>query len=130
MLSNDREALRPSSMSCSGLSSGRPRRSRRSESTWADKSRGSSHEPRRLSAPTDIRSGTHRRDVLAGHHGCCRVHRGIRRRPGSPETDLMPCQTPEGHESSYAVVGALTPKVDFVNLFLLVLRFTGNRRDY
>ena len=43
---------------------------------------------------------------------------------------VMAFQTPAGQESSYAVVGALTLYLDFVNLFLFLLRFTGNRRDY
>jgi uncharacterized protein len=42
---------------------------------------------------------------------------------------VMAFQTPAGQESSYAVVGALTLYLDFVNLFLFLLRFTGNRRD-
>jgi uncharacterized protein len=43
---------------------------------------------------------------------------------------VMAFQTPAGQVSSYAVVGALTLYLDFVNLFLFLLRFTGNRRDY
>ena len=35
---------------------------------------------------------------------------------------------PEGPLSTYAVVGALTLYLDFVNLFLFLLRFTGSRR--
>lgn len=35
---------------------------------------------------------------------------------------------PEGQVSAYAVVGALTLYLDFVNLFLFLLRFTGSRR--
>jgi len=42
----------------------------------------------------------------------------------------MAYQTPAGQEGSYAVVGALTLYLDFVDLFLFLLRFTGNRRDY
>ena len=36
---------------------------------------------------------------------------------------------PEGQSGSYAIVGALTLYLDFVNLFLMLLRFTGRRRD-
>jgi FtsH-binding integral membrane protein len=43
---------------------------------------------------------------------------------------VMAFATPAGQESSYAVVGALTLYLDFVNMFLFLLRFTGNRRDY
>jgi uncharacterized protein len=43
---------------------------------------------------------------------------------------VMAFQTPAGQEGSYAVVGALTLYLDFVNMFLFLLRFTGNRRDY
>ena len=42
---------------------------------------------------------------------------------------LMALQTPEG-QSSYAIVGALALYLDFTNLFLFLLRFTGNRRDW
>ena len=31
--------------------------------------------------------------------------------------------------SSYAIVGALALYVEFMNLFLLLLRFTGNRQQ-
>jgi FtsH-binding integral membrane protein len=41
----------------------------------------------------------------------------------------MALATPEGHLGSYAVVGALTLYLDFINLFLFLLRFTGNRRE-
>ena len=34
-----------------------------------------------------------------------------------------------GGTASYAIVGALTLYLDFVNLFLMLLRFTGNRRQ-
>jgi len=40
----------------------------------------------------------------------------------------MALSAPEGPVSTYAVVGALTLYLDFVNLFLFLLRFTGNRR--
>jgi len=42
---------------------------------------------------------------------------------------LMALQTPAGQVSSYAIVGALALYLDFSNLFLFLLRFTGNRRD-
>ena len=35
----------------------------------------------------------------------------------------------EGQSGSYAIVGALTLYLDFINLFLFLLRFTGNRRS-
>jgi hypothetical protein len=41
----------------------------------------------------------------------------------------MALAVPQGQVGSYAVVGALALYLDFVNLFLLLLRFTGNRRD-
>ena len=37
--------------------------------------------------------------------------------------------TPDGQTGSYAVVGALSLYLDFVNLFLFLLRFLGNRRS-
>lgn len=43
---------------------------------------------------------------------------------------VMALQAPAGHESSYAIVGALALYLDFTNLFRFILRFTGNRRDY
>jgi len=42
---------------------------------------------------------------------------------------IMALQTPDGQASSYAIVGALTLYLDFTNLFLFLLRFTGNRKD-
>ncbi len=42
---------------------------------------------------------------------------------------LMALQTPAGQASSYAIVGALALYLDFSNLFLFLLRFTGNRRE-
>jgi len=41
----------------------------------------------------------------------------------------MAFSMPEGGTGSYAIVGALTLYLDFVNLFLFMLRFMGNRRD-
>jgi len=41
----------------------------------------------------------------------------------------MALTTPDGQTGSYAIVGALALYLDFVNLFLFLLRFTGNRRD-
>lgn len=41
----------------------------------------------------------------------------------------MALALPEGQVSSYAVVGALTLYLDFINLFLMLLRFLGNRRN-
>ena len=41
----------------------------------------------------------------------------------------MALAVPEGRSGSYAIVGALTLYLDFVNLFLMLLRFTGRRRD-
>jgi FtsH-binding integral membrane protein len=35
----------------------------------------------------------------------------------------------EGQTGAYAVVGALSLYLDFINLFLFLLRFTGSRRD-
>jgi FtsH-binding integral membrane protein len=41
----------------------------------------------------------------------------------------MALTTPSGQTGSYAIVGALALYLDFINLFLFLLRFTGNRRD-
>jgi FtsH-binding integral membrane protein len=41
----------------------------------------------------------------------------------------MAREAPAEGLSSYAIVGALALYLDFMNLFLLLLRFTGNRRD-
>ena len=40
----------------------------------------------------------------------------------------MALALPSGQIGSYAIVGALTLYLDFINLFLMLLRFTGNRR--
>jgi hypothetical protein len=36
---------------------------------------------------------------------------------------------PEGRRGAYAIVGALSLHLNFINLFLMLLRFTGGRRD-
>ena len=36
---------------------------------------------------------------------------------------------PDGGMGSFAVVGALSLYLDFINLFFFLLRFMGNRRD-
>jgi len=41
----------------------------------------------------------------------------------------MALTTPEGQIASHAIVGALALYLDFINLFLFLLRFTGSRRD-
>jgi FtsH-binding integral membrane protein len=41
----------------------------------------------------------------------------------------MALSMPEGQTGSYAIVGALALYLDFINLFLFLLRFLGNRRD-
>ena len=41
----------------------------------------------------------------------------------------MAVTAPGGQTSSYAIIGALTLYLDFINLFLFLLRFTGNRRE-
>jgi FtsH-binding integral membrane protein len=41
----------------------------------------------------------------------------------------MAFATPGGQTGTYAIVGALTLYLDFINLFLFLLRFTGGRRD-
>jgi uncharacterized protein len=41
----------------------------------------------------------------------------------------MALAAPNGATGSYAVVGALALYLDFINLFLMLLRFFGNRRD-
>ena len=37
--------------------------------------------------------------------------------------------TPQGRVGSYAIVGALALYLDFINLFLMLLRLMGNRRS-
>ena len=41
----------------------------------------------------------------------------------------MAVSLPDGRVGSYAVVGALSLYLDFINLFFLLLRLTGSRRD-
>jgi len=41
----------------------------------------------------------------------------------------MATVVPDGRVTSYAVVGALSLYLDFINLFFFILRFTGSRRD-
>jgi FtsH-binding integral membrane protein len=41
----------------------------------------------------------------------------------------MAMALPEGQTGWYAIVGALALYLDFINLFLFLLRFMGNRRD-
>jgi uncharacterized protein len=41
----------------------------------------------------------------------------------------MALATPSGPTETYAIVGALALYLDFINLFLFLLRFLGNRRD-
>src|SRR3989475_12462015 len=41
----------------------------------------------------------------------------------------MAVALPEGQVGAYAVVGALSLYLNFINLFFFLLRFTGNRRD-
>jgi len=41
----------------------------------------------------------------------------------------MALASPEGPTASYAIVGALALYLDFINLFLFLLRLTGSRRD-
>ncbi len=41
----------------------------------------------------------------------------------------MALATQDGQTGSYAIVGALTLYLDFINLFLFLLRFTGSRRN-
>jgi len=41
----------------------------------------------------------------------------------------MALALPAGQVGSYAIVGALSLYLDFINLFLMLLRFTGSRRD-
>jgi FtsH-binding integral membrane protein len=41
----------------------------------------------------------------------------------------MALASPSGQTGSYAIVGALALYLDFINLFLFLLRFTGSRRD-
>jgi uncharacterized protein len=41
----------------------------------------------------------------------------------------MAVALPDGRVGTYAVVGALSLYLDFINLFFFLLRFTGNRRD-
>ncbi len=43
--------------------------------------------------------------------------------------EAMALTTPAGQVGSYAIVGALALYLDFINLFLFLLRFLGGRRD-
>jgi FtsH-binding integral membrane protein len=47
---------------------------------------------------------------------------------GSRSLDVNP-KAAGPQSSSYAIVGALALYLDFANLFLFLLRFTGSRRD-
>jgi FtsH-binding integral membrane protein len=47
----------------------------------------------------------------------------------SQRLKLMAATVPEERYGSYAVVGALALYLDFINLFLFLLRFLGGRRD-
>jgi len=40
----------------------------------------------------------------------------------------MAADLPEGRRGAYAIVGALSLYLNFINLFLILLRFTGGRR--
>jgi len=42
---------------------------------------------------------------------------------------VMAMATPSGEYGSYAIVGALALYLDFINLFMFLLRFLGQRRD-
>jgi FtsH-binding integral membrane protein len=42
---------------------------------------------------------------------------------------VMALSMPEGGAGAYQIVGALALYLDFINLFLFLLRFMGNRRD-
>ncbi len=41
----------------------------------------------------------------------------------------MAAELPEGRGGAYAIVGALSLYLNFINLFLILLRFTGGRRS-
>jgi hypothetical protein len=41
----------------------------------------------------------------------------------------MAVTLPDGQVQSYAIVGALSLYLDFINLFLMLLRLFGNERD-
>ena len=41
----------------------------------------------------------------------------------------MAAELPEGRRGAYAIVGALSLYLNFINLFLILLRFTGGRRS-
>src|SRR2546426_43169 len=41
----------------------------------------------------------------------------------------MATELPEGRSAAYAIVGALSLYLNFINLFLILLRFTGGRRS-
>jgi FtsH-binding integral membrane protein len=41
----------------------------------------------------------------------------------------MALALPQGQTGSYAIVGALSLYLDFLNLFLFLLRFLGDRRN-
>ena len=41
----------------------------------------------------------------------------------------MAAALPDGQVGSYAIVGALSLYLDFINLFIFMLRLLGGRRD-
>jgi uncharacterized protein len=47
----------------------------------------------------------------------------------SQRLKAMAASLPDGQVGSYAIVGALSLYLDFINLFLFLLRFLGGRRD-
>ena len=68
-------------------------------------------------------------------------HDRVLRRPGkeleitgltaydAQRLEEMSLEIPPGQAGSYAIVGTLALYLDFINLFLFVLRFVGHRRD-
>jgi hypothetical protein len=84
------------------------------------------------------------RDDIQRRHACERHASSGRGDPGSGQRVIvftglaaydaqrlkaMAQTTPEGQIGSYAIVGSLALYLDFINLFLFLLRFTGSRRD-
>ena len=56
-----------------------------------------------------------------------RLHRADRLR--RPAAEAHGARAADGQIGSYAIVGALTLYLDFINLFLMLLRLFGGRRD-
>ena len=62
---------------------------------------------------------------VVGRHRLHRPHRVGR----AAASSRWRWRLPQGQAGGYAIVGALSLYLDFINLFLMLLRFTGSRRE-